>query len=94
MRLAGRPGLVCSVEFFEQFAANICLGLQFAGVVYEGSNLAVEVSVPAAGIDVLDTNVYCIFGTGELRCCSARELHRAGATIGKTSRLVARKLAG
>ena len=42
MRLAGRPGLVYSVAFFEQFAANICPGLEFCGLVYEGSSLTLQ----------------------------------------------------
>ena len=94
IRLAGRPGLVYSVDFFEHFAANICSSLKFWGFVYEGSNLAVEVPVPAGGIDVLDEPLYWLFGTGELRCGSARALQRAGASAGRTNRVVANELAG
>ena len=47
IRLAGRPGLVYSVAFFEQFAANICAGLEFCGLVYEGSSLTLQKSLPA-----------------------------------------------
>ena len=77
MRLAGRPGLVYSVAFFEQFAAKICQGLEFCGLVYEGSSLTLQKSLPAGGIDVLDQPVYWQFPSGTLRCVSARSLQRS-----------------
>ena len=39
IHLAGWPGLVYSVEFFEQFAANICPGLGFCALVCDGFTL-------------------------------------------------------
>ena len=54
MRLAGRPGLVYTVAFFDAFAANISPGLQYCGVFYDGSILALERALPLGGVDVLD----------------------------------------
>ena len=61
--------------------------------VFEGSTLTVERTLPRGGVDVLDEPVYWLFPSGELRCCTARALQRAGPAAGKTSRLVASQLA-
>ena len=45
----------------DEFARNICSGLEFRGVVYEGSNLALERALPLGGVDVLDEAVYWLF---------------------------------
>ena len=61
LRVAGRPGLVYSVEFLDEFARNICSGLEFRGVVYEGSSLALERALPLGGVDILDQPVYWLW---------------------------------
>ena len=53
-----RPGLLYSLECFDDFAGNISAGLQFCGLVYEGSSLSVERCLPAGGIGVLDQPVH------------------------------------
>ena len=84
LRIAGRPGLVYSVEFLDEFARNICSGLEFRGVVYEGSSLALERALPLGGVDILDQPVYWLWPNGVLRCASARALHRSRG-LGHTS---------
>ena len=74
--------------------AIICPGLEFRRLVYEGSSLTVERLLHVGGVDVLDEPVYLLFLSGQLRCCSARALQRAGSAAGKISRLVAGELAG
>ena len=53
LRVAGRPGLVYSVEFLDEFARNICSGMEFRGVVYEGSSLALERALPLGGVELV-----------------------------------------
>ena len=77
LRIAGRPGLVYFVEFLDEFARNICSGLEFRGVVYEGSSLALERALPLGGADILDQPVYWLWPNGAIRCASARALHRS-----------------
>ena len=88
----GRPGLVYSLEFLDRFAENIVTGLEYRGPAYEGATLTLERSLPAGGVDVLDEPVYWLFPSGELRCCTARALQRAGPAAGKTNRLGASEL--
>ena len=83
MRLC-RPGLLYSLNIFDDFAANICPGLRFCGLMHEGSNLSVEKCLPAGSIDVLDQPVYWLWPNGVLRCASARALHRSPG-LGHTS---------
>ena len=77
MLLQGRPNLVYTVEFLDQFAENICRGLRFCGLMHEGSSLSLERCLPARGIDVPDQQVYLQFPSGALRCSSAQVLHRS-----------------
>ena len=84
MLLQGRPGLLYTIEFFDNFAANICRGLRFCGLMHEGSNLCLERCLPAGGIDVLDRSVYWQWPNGVVRCASARALHRSPG-LGHTS---------
>ena len=84
LRVARRPGLVYSVEFLDEFARNIWSGLEFRGVVYEGSSLALDRALPLGGVDILDQLVCWLWPNGVLRCASARALHRSRG-LGHTS---------
>ena len=84
LRVAGRPGLVYSVRFLDEFARNICSGLEFRGVVYEGSSLALERALRLGDVDILDEPMYWLWPNGVLRCASARALHRSRG-LGHTS---------
>ena len=52
-----RPGLVYSIQWFEQFAENVILGLQFCGLIYEGQAVDMCNTLPSGGVDVLDVSV-------------------------------------
>ena len=75
LRLRGRPGLIYSLQWFEHFAASVLPGLQYCGLVYEGNAVESCKTLPAGGVDVLDSPVYWLFPNGETQCCSARSLH-------------------
>ena len=80
--MRGRPGLVYSVQWFEQLAENVRLGLQFCGLIYEGQVVGMCKTLPLGGAGVLDVSVYWLLPSGETICCSARQLlkdrHRVG----------------
>ena len=84
LRLLGRPGLLYSLEFYNEFAENVVPGLEYRGLVYEGAALTLERSLPAGGVDVLDEAVYWLFPSGALLCRSPRDLQRAGPAAGNT----------
>ena len=89
MLLQGRPGLLYTLDFFDNFAANICRGLRFCGLMHEGSNLCLERCLPAGGIDVLDRSVYWQLPNGLVRCASARALRRERCTEAQDSVTIA-----
>ena len=80
--MRGRPRLVYSIQWFEQFAENAMRGLQFCGLVYEGQAVSMEKASPSGGVDVLDEPAYWLLPNGETTCCTARHLiqdrHRHG----------------
>ena len=75
--LQGRPGLLYTFDFFDNFVANICRGLRFCGLKHEGSNLCLEKCLLAGSIDFLNQPVYWHLPNGVVRCVSARALHRS-----------------
>ena len=80
--MRGRPGLVYSIPWFDQFAENVMHGSQFCGLIYEGQSVDMCKALPSRGVDVLDVPVYWLLPNGETMCCSARQLqtdrHRIG----------------
>merc|ERR1712197_86661 len=82
IRMPGRPGLVYSTGWFEQFAENLIPGLQFCGLVCEGQSLGMCKSLPSGGVDVLDTPVYWLLPNGETTCCTARRLQQDRQRVG------------
>ena len=82
IRMCGRPGLVYSIQWFEQFAENVMLGLQFCGLIYEGQPMDMCKTLPSGGVDVLDVSVYWLLPSGETTCCSARHLHKDRHRVG------------
>ena len=82
IRLLGRPGFRYSLDFMDTVADNVCKGMQFCGLMYEGPVLEHDRALPNGGIDILDVPLYWLFPNGELRCCSARKLKAAGEAVG------------
>ena len=82
IRMRGRPRLVYSIQWFEQFAENVMLGLQFCGIVYEGQAVNIEKALPSGGVDVLDVPVYGLLPNGETTCCTARRIREDRHCLG------------
>ena len=72
--MCGRPGIVYSIQWFEQFAEQVMPGLQFCGLIYEGQSVDMCKTLPSGGVAVLDVSVYWLLPSGETTCCSARPL--------------------
>ncbi len=77
---AGTTGFHYTLEFFDALAENLCTGLTYQGLIYEGPVLSVVRDVPHGGDSPLDVKAYWLHPQGALKCMSARELHHACAT--------------
>ena len=79
MKLQGACGFRFSLAFFDALAENMCTGLTYQGVMYEGPALQTERAVPLDAANPLDAKAYWLLPQGTLRCTSARELHQGSA---------------
>ena len=79
MKLQGACGFRFSLAFFDALAENMCTGLTYQGVMYEGPALQTERTVPQDAANPLDAKAYWLLPQGTLRCMSARELHQGTA---------------
>ena len=80
MKLQGACGFRFSVAFFDTLAENMCTGLTYQGVIYDGPALQMpERAVPQDAANPLDAKAYWLLPQGTLRCTSARELHQGSA---------------
>ncbi len=79
MKLHGSAGFRYSLPFFDALAENVCAGLVYKGVVYEGPVLQTEREVPHHAASALDAKAYWLHPGGTLHCLSARDLQEGGA---------------
>ena len=77
IRMRGRPGLVYSIQWFEQFAEHIMPGLQFCGLVYEGQAVSME--------EVLPSGCGCVGRAGVLAVAEWRNYLLHGAPYASRS---------
>ena len=72
-------GLTFTLAFMNAVAKNVQDGCEFAGIVFENAELALQKSLPNDGIDLQDEPVYWTMSNGQTLCRSVRQLARAKA---------------